>query len=293
MISVVVLTHNRLHLFQQCVEKVIARTSSKTREIVIWDNASDDGTREYLDSLDDPRLRIVHHPENIAMNAKARAVALTTCDYILELDDDIIEAPPNWDETLLNAYVRLPDIGYLQASLVDDPNDSASQYLKYMREERNAFTPREIDGIQILEGSTGGGCTITSRELYERVGGFPEHRELAYWHLAQVYQSKIRKIGYRSAFLVGLELWHAGGPHYAAPSPEKYAWHAHAAKVRARKDRVKRLILAVPFATALNKRFDWFDPPEPVYVPRPKTVTDADAARETPGSGAGEEAANG
>jgi GT2 family glycosyltransferase len=293
MISIVVLTYNRLHLLQQCVENVIARTSPATREIVIWDNASDDGTREYLDSLDDPRLKIVHHPENIAMNAKARAVRLTTCDYILELDDDIIDAPSGWDETLLNAFVRLPEIGYLQASLVDDPNDSASQYLKYMREERNAFTPREIDGIRILEGSTGGGCTITSRELYERVGGFPEHKKLAYWHLAQVYQRAIGSVGYRSAFLVDLELWHAGGAHYAEPPREKYQWHEHAAKVKARKDRVKRLILWVPFAVALNERFRWFDPPEPAYVPRGVADQVAKAAEDPVRERDGAEAAEG
>jgi GT2 family glycosyltransferase len=280
MISIVVLTHNRLHLLQKCVENVLARTSQATREIVIWDNASDDGTREYLDSLQDSRLKIVHHPENIAMNAKARAVRLTSCEYILELDDDIIDAPPGWDEKLLNAFVRLPEIGYLQASLVDDPNDSASQYLKYMREERNAFTPREINGIHILEGGTGGGCTITSRELYDRVGGFPEHKKLAYWHLAQVYQVKIRKLGYRSAFLVDLELWHAGGPHYSKPSPTKYLFHEHEEKVKARKDRVKRLILAMPFAAALNERFDWFDPPAPDYVPS-KVADRVDESSET------------
>jgi GT2 family glycosyltransferase len=44
-IAIVVLTHSRVHLLQQCVENVLARTSTLTREIVIVDNGSTDGTK--------------------------------------------------------------------------------------------------------------------------------------------------------------------------------------------------------------------------------------------------------
>ena len=94
MIGIVVLTHERVHLLRRCVDNVLARKSSLTTEIVIWNNGSRDDTREYLDSLDDPRLRIVHHPENIGQNAYAEAFALTSAEYLVELDDDMIEAPP-------------------------------------------------------------------------------------------------------------------------------------------------------------------------------------------------------
>src|SRR5437763_11244359 len=176
MISILVLTHDRVHLLRKCVEQTLARTSSATKEIVIWDNGSTDGTREYLDSIVDSRITVAHSTENLAHNAKARAVRLTTQEYLLELDDDVVDAPEEWDATLLDAYRKLPEIGYLAASLVDDPRDSASQYLKWMRDEQRGFVAKEINGIRILEGGIGSGCTITSRELYERTGGFPEKR---------------------------------------------------------------------------------------------------------------------
>ena len=93
-IAIVVLTNNRVELLRQCVENVLARTSPKTREIVVWDNASTDGTRTILDSLIDPRLRVVHHPSNIGQNAYARAFATTSAEYMIELDDDVVDAPP-------------------------------------------------------------------------------------------------------------------------------------------------------------------------------------------------------
>ena len=261
MIAVVVLTHNRRELLRRCVSDVLLRTSEKTREIVIWDNGSDDGTGEYLQALTDPRINVIRSPENIGMNAYARAFALATQDYLIELDDDVIEAPARWDETLLEAFLRLPKVGYLAASLADDPNDSASRYIKYLREERNAYTQRELNGVAILEGPTGGSCTMTSRELYDRVGGFKQSTEFVYWREDAAYVKALKRLGYDSAVLESLSVWHAGGPYYSKPNPAKNPLYIHEARVRARKDFVKRLILRVPFAAALNARYGWFDPP--------------------------------
>ena len=261
MIAVVVLTHNRLGLLRRCVEDVLLRTSEKTREIVIWDNGSEDGTGEYLDGLADSRIRVVHSPENIGMNAYARAFALATQDYLVELDDDVIEAPSRWDEILLDAFLLIPKIGFLSASLVDDPKDSASQYIKYLREERNAYTRRELNGVAILEGPTGGSCTMTSRELYERVGGYRQNTKFIYWREDAAYVKDLRRLGYRSAVLESLSVWHAGSPYYSKPNPAKNPLYQREARLNARKDFVKRLILRVPFAAALNARYDWFDPP--------------------------------
>jgi GT2 family glycosyltransferase len=281
MISIIVLTHNRVHLLRKCVDQTLARTSQTTQEIIIWDNGSTDGTREYLDSVVDPRIKIVHSPENIAHNAKPRAIAMTSGEYLLELDDDVIDAPAGWDETLLAAYRSLPEIGYLAASLVDDPRDSASQYLKWMREERGAFVEKDINGIRILEGGIGSGCTITSRELYERVGGFPEKRGARYWHLSEWYQRKLRAMGYRAAYLEGFEVWHAGGRLYSTPQASKAEYHRRAEKARERKDLVKRMILGLPLASRLNDRFRWFDPPGPEYVPPAHLLQPEDEHRAT------------
>jgi GT2 family glycosyltransferase len=92
-IAVVVLTHNRRHLVQKCVENVLLRTSEATREIVIWDNASTDGTAEYLATLEDPRIRVVRSERNIGQNGYARAFRQTTAPYLIEVDDDVVDAP--------------------------------------------------------------------------------------------------------------------------------------------------------------------------------------------------------
>ena len=110
-----------------------SRTSSSgrrdaTREIVIWDNALDRrDRRDYLEHARrsaHPRRpqRGEHRPER-ATRAPSR---LTTAPYLVELDDDVVDAPADWDATLLDAFKRLPTIGFLAADLEDDPHDLAS-----------------------------------------------------------------------------------------------------------------------------------------------------------------------
>jgi GT2 family glycosyltransferase len=266
-ISIVVVTHNRVHLLRRCVENVVAATSDATQQIIIWDNASLDETADYLAELNDPRITVVHHPENIAMNARRRALELATGDYLVEMDDDVVEAPPNWDQTLLNGYLQLAEYGRLGAFLKYDPDDSASRYLRYMREERGAYPLKMVNGIRILEGTPGGACTMISRELYDRVGGYGEHHRYPYWRPEISFERKMRKLGFRSAYLADLNVRHAGGPNYSETAQPKLHYWKHEQKLRRRKDRVKRVLLALPFVAKLNKRFEWFDLPAPRYDP--------------------------
>jgi GT2 family glycosyltransferase len=262
-ISLVVLTHNRVHLLQKCVENVVARTSPATREIVIWNNASTDATAAYLAMLTDPRIRVVDHPKNIGQNAYADAFALTTQPYMVELDDDVTDAPERWDETLLEAFRALPKIGFLAANLVDDPNDVASYVLHHLRTGAHPDTYQHVveHGIRLRKGPTGGGCAMTSRELHDRVGGFRQKAGKVFWLEDQAYIEDIQKLGYEAAYLEDLRVHHTGGPYYAPPSPEKKRyWDAFERNVR-RKMMVKRLLYRIPFVPELNERRHWFEPP--------------------------------
>jgi GT2 family glycosyltransferase len=258
-IAVAVLTHNRLHLLRLCVANVLARTSGETTEIVVWNNASTDGTREYLDSLTDPRLRVVHHPKNIGQNGYAEAFRLVDADFFAEVDDDVIEAPYGWDARLRDAYEQLPEIGFLAADLVDDPHDQAAE-VRY-RVRPHEYVPVEINGVRLLEGPTGGGCAITSRELNERVGGFRQDPKRVFWLEDEAYIGDIKKLGYRAAVLRDLKVHHAGGPYYAKSTAEKDAYWANEQRVEERKNKVKRALLRVPFVRPLNERYGWFVAP--------------------------------
>lgn len=259
MIAVVVLTYNRVHLLPQCVENVLKRTSDATTEILIWNNASSDGTHEYLEQLDDPRIRVVNHDENVGQNAYALAFARTSAPFMIELDDDVIEAPHDWDRTMLEAYQALPKVGFLSANLEDDPNDVAAQVMHHQRPHE--YTTVVENGITLLKGPVGGGCAMTSRELHDRVGGFKQDKKHVFWLEDAAYIADIEKFGYEAAFLKDLEVHHAGGPYYSALGAEKQRyWDEYFTGLR-RKNAVKAALLRVPGVRRLNTRYRWFTPP--------------------------------
>jgi GT2 family glycosyltransferase len=259
-ITVVVLTHNRVHLLRQCVENVLARTTEDTKEIIIWDNGSTDGTWDYLATLSQPRITTLRSDENIGLNAYALCFARAQTDYLLELDDDIIDAPDGWDRTLLNAFQALPDVGYLAANLIDNPNDRTSQIMYGPSADKYSYS--EENGVRLKIGPTGGGCTITSRELYDRVGGFRTNEREIFWQEDAEYVYAIARLGYRAAYVDDLKVLHAGGPFYSEPAPAKVVfWNAYWKK-RRRRNAVKRVLLLLPFVRRLNDRLGLFVAPE-------------------------------
>jgi len=258
-IAVVVLTNNRVHLLRKCVENVLARASDATREIVIWNNGSTDGTRDYLDSLDDPRIKVVHSAENVGQNGYARGFALTTSDYLVELDDDVVNAPEHWDLILRDAYRRLPAVGFLAADIEDDPHDLAARYRYRVRPHE--YVPVEVNGVRLLEGPAGGACAMTARELYDRVGGFRQSSKGVFWQEEPAYIEDIKALGYGPAVLRDLKVHHTGGAYYGAASPEKAEFWRGYWKMRARRELAKRMLVRIPGVRRLNARYGWFVAP--------------------------------
>jgi GT2 family glycosyltransferase len=259
-VGIVALTHNRVELLRQCVENVLLRTTPLTTEIVVWNNASTDGTREFLDGLDDPRFRMVHSKRNVGLNGYAKGFALLETTHLVELDDDLVDAPHGWDRTLLEAFDRLPEIGFLAADLEDDPYDVAAHYRYRVRP--HLYSEFELHGITLLDGPAGGGCAMTSRDLYDLVGGFPEKRRAIFFQEEGTYIKRLEKKGFRKAVLRDLRVKHTGGPHYAPPIAEKDAYWKRLARRQAQKDAIKGALCSIPPVRSLNRRFDWFVEPE-------------------------------
>ena len=177
---------------------------------------------------------------------------------IVVWDNASSDETAGWDAILLDAFLRLPRIGFLAADLVDDPHDEASHVRHHVRPHE--YTRIEENGVRLLRGPTGGGCAMTSRELNQRVGGFRE-KKAVFWLEDQTYIGDIAKLGFEAAVLADLKVHHTGGPYYAGTTPEKEAFWAAYWRMRARRTAVKRVLFALPLFGRLNARFGWCTDP--------------------------------
>ncbi len=90
-LSVIICCYNE----KATIEDVIAQTKAVdlgpgwTREIIVVDNFSTDGTREILQQIHDPEIRIVFHERNMGKGMSIRTgIANMTGDYMIIQDAD-------------------------------------------------------------------------------------------------------------------------------------------------------------------------------------------------------------
>lgn len=90
-LSVIICCYNE----QATISDVIARTRAVnlgrdwTREILVIDNFSTDGTREILQRIDDPEVRVIFHERNMGKGMSIRTgIANMTGDYMIIQDAD-------------------------------------------------------------------------------------------------------------------------------------------------------------------------------------------------------------
>jgi dolichol-phosphate mannosyltransferase len=90
-LSVIICCYNE----QATIRDVIAHTGAVdlgpnwTREIIVVDNFSTDGTREILNEIDDPAVRVIMHERNMGKGMSIRTgIANMTGDYMIIQDAD-------------------------------------------------------------------------------------------------------------------------------------------------------------------------------------------------------------
>ena len=102
-VTIVIPVLNQLHYTRQCLESLNA-CGCPDEKIVIVNNASNDGTREFLSSR--PRLRVIHNDENRACAAAwNQGFQAGTTEWTLFLNNDTV-LTPGWLDQLLEFAER-------------------------------------------------------------------------------------------------------------------------------------------------------------------------------------------
>ena len=99
-VSIIIVTWNALALLKQCLPSVVA-TEYDSFEIILADNASEDGSAEWVKNTY-PDVRIVTHPENWAFcRGNNEAIPHARGKYIVLLNNDV-EVTPGWLSPLVD-----------------------------------------------------------------------------------------------------------------------------------------------------------------------------------------------
>ena len=99
-VSAIVPTHNRAALLARAIRSIQGQTFPHL-EIIVVDDASQDNTREVVESFNDPRIRYIRHDANRGGSAaRNTGIRAATGDFIAFLDDDDEWEPNKTEEQL-------------------------------------------------------------------------------------------------------------------------------------------------------------------------------------------------
>ena len=107
MVSVIIPTYNRREFLAQAVASVRAQTFQDW-ELIVVDDGSDDGSDEMLESLDDPRIRLIRQPRQGVSAARNRGIRASRHPWIALLDSDD-QWQPSKLECQINALKTAPE----------------------------------------------------------------------------------------------------------------------------------------------------------------------------------------
>lgn len=157
--TIVVATYNRQPQLKQCLPALFLQRSVPF-EVIVVDDGSSDGTREYLKTITDARLRVITHSSNRGLSA-ARNSGIAAARYqIIAFTDDDCVAKPDWIEHLCGPFADAR-VGF-----------AMGQVFYAARGARRHFPERVVQNIGAQWPK---GCNLAyRRDVFIRVGNFSD-----------------------------------------------------------------------------------------------------------------------
>ena len=165
-VSICILTWNRADFLKICLSELfVALTPTSqgglTREILIMDNGSTDGTQEVLSQYRNRSdVRVFRQKRNLGFGAYKRLFFHAKGRVIIDLDDDILKFPRDFDRTLVDYLSVYRDYGFLACNVVQNEKTDGNR-------PRDAKYVKDVRGEMVVEeGPTGGWCSAFRRRDY-------------------------------------------------------------------------------------------------------------------------------
>ena len=211
--SIIIPVFNQLSFTRNCLEALNKHTPEELYEMVIVDNASSDGTAEYLSKFNRD-IKLITNKENLGF-AKAcnQAVTAAAGKYLVFLNNDTVPQS-GWLKELVNLAESNPEIGIVGSKLlypdgtvqhagIELINGMPDHPFRYARSDHP-----EVCQVKELDMVTGA-CLLIRKDLFEKCGLFDE----AFLNGVEDIDLclKVRRLGYKVVYNPKSVLYHYEG----------------------------------------------------------------------------------
>lgn len=218
LVSIIILTRDRLDLLQRCVESILGKTDYPSYEIIIVDNGSQEpSTLDYLRALEQQgNARIIRDDRPFNFSALNNIAIRQACGrYIATLNNDIEVIGNQWLKEMVSHACR-PGVGAVGARLwfPDDTlqhggvifvKGSALHAHRGIARGNSGYWGRAV-AVQNFSAVTAA-CLVIRKDIYLKVGGMNE-TDLSISYNDIDLCLKLSVAGYRTVWTPHAELYH-------------------------------------------------------------------------------------
>ena len=186
-VSIVIPSHNGLHLLRTLLPELISQVPLNG-EVIVSDNGSTDGTAQWLKDTY-PTVRVIVEREMLGFGrASNLGIEAGKYAHLLMLNNDMVVEPGLIDE-LRRAFVQVPDLFGATAQIFFPEGERRQETGKAVRVPQNLRVVDDFpvrcdlpvegeDGSYVLYGS--GGCTLYDTAKLRSLGCFGDQYQPAY-----------------------------------------------------------------------------------------------------------------
>ena len=209
--SIIVLTCNGIDYTKQCLSSIRENTEAPY-ELIVVDNGSTDGTRDYLQSLEN--VKVLLNAENRGFAAgNNRGMREAKGDFIVWLNNDTV-VTKGWLKGLIQAVQLSPDAGMAgpRSNYVQNPYQQIKNVPYKTMEDMHRFAgefSRQHKEVYLTATKLVGFCLLMKRSVMDRVGILDESFGLGNFE-DDDYCVRVRKAGYHLIIAGAVFIHHYG-----------------------------------------------------------------------------------
>jgi glycosyltransferase involved in cell wall biosynthesis len=189
---------NELYSIPKTIESIKNQVTDFDYEIVVADNGSTDGTREYLSNLDGVKLvKADKKGISIARNAAARAASAS---YIIQTDADVV-VPEDWIQRMGEKMIN-DGQDIVAGSVAFDSDNRLHRWITSTIYGMGLRIYNGVQGILPIDlGRIHSGANLGfSKKIFDDVGGYDEDQK---WFESGDFTSEAQKLGAKIKFVPG------------------------------------------------------------------------------------------
>lgn len=217
LVSIVIVTFNNLEYTKLCIESIYSKTAYPNFELVIMDNASSDGTHDYLNAFkkEHDNIKVILNKENLGF-APANNIGIKESkgEYIILLNNDTV-VTRGWISGLIK-YLQNPEVGMVgpvtnsignEAKInVDYKNLSDIEMFADRYTTKNKGKTFEIPVLAMY-------CVALRRQTINKVGLLDEQFFIGMFE-DDDYALRVRKAGLKILCTEDVFIHHFGGASF-------------------------------------------------------------------------------